>query len=134
MGQHSRYGMGEERWDSGLEEFVYNSIEERISLPKDEFMEQLKEWELKPVELDGVLTAVVMVKDNEVHVAVREGYKGRWMKRGSVIRGILAPILDKYGEIVTRAEFDNFESRAFIERLGFVPSTVFYRLDQLKHR
>ena len=70
MGQHSRYGMGEERWDSGLEEFVYNSIEERISLPKDEFMEQLKEWELKPVELDGVLTAVVMVKDNEVHVAV----------------------------------------------------------------
>ena len=54
--------MDKGRRDSSLEEFVYNSIEDRISLPKDEFMEQLKAWELKPVELDGLLTAVVMVR------------------------------------------------------------------------
>ena len=125
--------MDKGRRDSSLEEFVYNSIEDRISLPKDEFIEQLKAWELKPVELDGMLTAVVMVKDNEVHVAVREGFKGKWMKRGSVIRGILAPILAEYGEIVTSVSYGNEAGRAFVERIGFVPNSITYRLEKLTH-
>ena len=125
--------MDKGRRDSSLEEFVYNSVKDRGVLPKDEFMEQLKDWELKPVELDGLLTAVVMVKANEVHVAVREGCKGRWMKRGSVIRGILAPILAEYGEIVTSVGYGNDGGRAFVERIGFVPSSVIYRLEKLTH-
>jgi hypothetical protein len=133
LGQRSGYRMGEERRYGSLEEFVYEAVCERITLPKDEFMEQLRAWELRPVAQGDVIAAVVMVMGNEVHVAVKRGYRGRWMKRGSVIRGILAPILAEYGELTTSVSFGNDSGRAFVERIGFVPSSVIYRLEKLKH-
>lgn len=125
--------MASSRRHGGLEEFVYEAVGSRVSMPKDEFISQLKQWELKPVEIDGTLAAVVMVNRNEVHVAVKPGFKGKWMKRGSVIRGILAPILEEYGELVTSVSFDNEAGRAFVERIGFIPSGVTYRLEKLIH-
>ena len=116
----------------GIEEFVYGAVSNRISLSRDEFIAQLKQWELKPVEVDGALAAVVMVKGNEVHVAVKPDCKGKWLKR-SVIKRMLAPILDEYGEIVTSVSFGNDNGREFVERLGFVPDAVTYRMEKLVH-
>jgi GNAT superfamily N-acetyltransferase len=115
-----------------LAEFVYNAISYRLEVPKEEFLERLKEWTLTPIEMNGEVAAVVMVKDSEIHVAASEEYRGKWLSR-SVIKRTLGKIIEDYGMAVTRTEYDNAPARAFVERLGFVPDTVFYRLDTLKH-
>lgn len=124
--------MGEGRRNGGLEEFVYNTISERIELSKEDFLEKLKEWDLRPIYLAGKIAAVVMIKDNEIHVASAEEGRGKWLSRG-FIKDTLGGIIKEHGTAVTRAEYDNTSARAFIERLGFVPETVLYRLDKLKH-
>lgn len=132
MGKRSGYGMDKGRWDSSLEEFVYEAISERITLPKAEFIEQLKEWELKPIEMDGNLAAVVMVKGNEVHVASSKEYRGKWLSR-RVIRRTLGEILNDYDQALTSVSYGNTSGREFVERLGFVPDSVTYILEKLKH-
>lgn len=116
----------------GLEEFVYAAVSGRTSLSKDDFIRQLKEWELKPVEQDGLVVAVVMVKGNEVHVTVKDGYRGKWLGRGT-IRTILGGILEECGSVTTSVSFGNALGREFVERLGFVPDAVTYTLEKLKH-
>ena len=124
--------MGEERRDSSLEEFVYEAIGERITLPKADFIEQLKDWELNPIEMDGRVAAVVMVKGNEVHVAASKEYRGKWLSR-RVIKRTLGEILNEYDQAVTSVSYSNTLGREFVERLGFVPDSVTYTLEKLKH-
>jgi GNAT superfamily N-acetyltransferase len=115
-----------------LAEFVYNAISYRLEVPKEEFLEQLKEWELHPIYLAGKIGAVVMIQGTEIHVASAEEGRGKWLSRG-FIKDTLGGIIRKHGFATTRTEYDNAPARAFVERLGFVPDTVFYRLDKLKH-
>lgn len=115
-----------------LSEFVYNAVSYRVSLPKEEFLEQLKEWELRPIEIDGKLAAVVMVKENDVHVASSEEFRGKWISR-RVIKRTLGEILDEYGCATTSVNYGNEPGRAFVERLGFVPDCVVYKLEKLAH-
>ena len=115
-----------------LGEFVYDAISYRLEIPKEEFLEALKEWTLNPIEKDGRLAAVVMVKDNEVHVASAEEYRGKWLSR-KVIKDMLGKILDEHGCAVTSVSYGNELGRDFVERLGFVPVCVSYKLEKLRH-
>lgn len=124
--------MGTSGWNSSLAEFVYNAVSYRVHLPKSEFLEQLKEWELKPVEVDGKLAAVCMVKGNEVHVAVSKDHMGRWLNRGT-IKAILGEIIAEHGQAHTSVSYGNEAGRRFVERLGFVPDSITYTLEKLKH-
>lgn len=115
-----------------LPEFVYNAISYRLEVPKEEFLERLKEWELSPIFLQGNIAAVVMILGTEIHVASAEAGRGKWLSR-RFIKETLGGIIKEHGFATTRTEYDNAPARAFVERLGFVPDTVFYRLDKLKH-
>lgn len=132
MGQHSGNGMGEERRDSGLAEFVYKQVSKDLTISKDEFFEGLKDWELKPIEVDGELAAVVAVKGNELHVSSGENFRGKWLSR-RVIKNVLGVILSEYGQAITCVNWGNKAACEFVERLGFVPDNIVYRLDKLKH-
>ncbi len=115
-----------------LGEFVYDAISYRLEIPKEEFLEALKDWTLNPIEKDGKLAAVVMVKGNEIHVASSDVYRGKWLSR-KVIKDMLGKILNEYDYAVTSVSYSNESGKAFVERLGFVPDCVLYKLEKLRH-
>lgn len=117
---------------SSLAEFVYNEISERLTIPKSEWLEAAKEWEMRPVEVNGELAAVVMVQGNEVHVAANSKFRGKWLSR-KVIRDILGNLITDYEQVITSVSYSNQLGRSFVERLGFVPDCVVYKLEKLKH-
>lgn len=120
------------RRQCGLEEFVYRNISDRLHISREEFMEGIKGWNLHPIEREGNLAAVVATKDNEVHVAVDQAYRGKWLGRDSIKR-ILGGILNEYGQAVTSVGYDNYAASSFLRRLGFVPDSIVYRLEKLNH-
>lgn len=120
------------RRNGGLEEFVYKHISERLAISREEFMDGIKGWNLRPIEHSGNLAAVVATKGNEVHVAVDPEYKGKWLGKDS-IRSILGGILGEYGHAVTSVGYDNTDASLFLRRLGFVPDSIVYRLEKLNH-
>ena len=124
--------MGEERRDSGLAEFVYDVISKELIISKEDFINNVKDWELKPVYVNGYIAAVVMVQGNEVHVAATPEFHGRWLSR-KVIKDILGGILAEHGQVITSVNWGNKSACTFVERLGFVPDNIVYRLDKLKH-
>lgn len=124
--------MDKSGWDSGLAEFVYEEISERLTISKAEWLEAAKHWEMRPVEVNGELAAVVMVQGNEVHVAANSKFRGKWLSR-KVIRNILGGLIEEYGQVITCVNWGNKDAAAFVERLGFVPDNVVYRLDKPKH-
>lgn len=117
---------------SSLAEFVYNEISERLTIPKSEWLEAVKEWEMRPVDVNGELAAVVMVQGNEVHVAANSKFRGKWLSR-KVIRDILGNLIADYDQVITSVSYGNELGRKFVERLGFVPDSVTYKLEKLKH-
>ena len=124
--------MGEGGRDSGLAEFVYEAIKDRIELSKEEFIEKVADWDIKPFYVKGEIAAAVMLKENEIHVASSEKHRGKWISRRA-IKEILGTVLDEYGEVVTSVSYGNDSAAAFVERLGFVPDRTTYILRELKH-
>lgn len=69
-------------------------------------------------EVVGVRGGAVLVRENEVHVAVKDEARGRWLSR-KLIRQILGKMLEHYGVVKTSVKNDNGPGREFVERLGF---------------
>jgi ribosomal protein S18 acetylase RimI-like enzyme len=80
----------------------------------DQFSEAMLGFDVIPVAGGAVL-----VKGNEVHVAVVQESKGRWLSR-RLIKEVLGKIIEQYGVAVTAVMSDNEQGQRFVERLGFV--------------
>jgi hypothetical protein len=111
--------------------FVYNEIKDNLDCTFEEWKEQVKNWELKPIyHHSGDLVAVVMINKNEIHVAIDQNYKGRWLTKGTIKR-IFGDILKEYGSIVTCTTYGDKVAEKFVTRLGFVPDTITYVMEEV---
>ena len=97
-------------------ELLYNSVKERLPISFEQFSDALKSWELVDVVQNGELIAVVMIKDNELHV----GFKS--VPKASVkeyINETLIKLIEKFGFAVTTVQKTNERGLKFCKRLGF---------------
>lgn len=116
-------------------EAAYESSRNRLKLPKDKFMDAFGSWIVCPVRVSGAIVGGVLLKGNEVHVAVSKSSEGRWLSR-SLIRRVLGNLISRYGVAVTSVMKDNERGQRFVERLGFQrvgekEGTIGYELRQL---
>jgi|TARA_R110000744_G_scaffold370804_1_gene481533 hypothetical protein len=118
--------------DKEYREFVYDKIKDKIDDSFKEWSYKALDWEFHPVRQDNSLVAVVMSLENEVHVAIDQTYKGRWLSKGTIDK-ILGEKLAKYGSVKTCVGMDNEIGKRFVERLGFEADTTNYVLEELNH-
>lgn len=112
-------------------QYAYEALKPRLPLSYHDF---LKVFE--PFEIVGVTGGAVMIRGNEVHVAVVKKAEGRWLSR-RLIRSVLGRLLSEYGVVVTSVMQENDRGRRFVERLGFQKvgeekGIVGYELRQLR--
>jgi GNAT superfamily N-acetyltransferase len=110
---------------------VYEACSNRLNVAFEDFRKLMEGFEVIPVTGGAVL-----VKDNEVHVAVTKEAEGRWISR-KLIRSVLGKALEKYGVVKTSVMNDNERGHKFVERLGFecvgsVEGKVEYELRKLR--
>lgn len=91
------------------------------------------DWEFIPVRDVGFF----VVKENEIHCWRKSEAEGRWITR-SDIEQVTAPLLAKYGHVVTSVRKQNIYGHRFVQRLGFRPDgessgCVRYRAERMKH-
>ena len=77
----------------------------------------LKDWEIRPINYDGIQVGELMLKQNEVHVEIEPQYK-RKLGRVKLLNDTLNVLLAEKGFLVTKLiKGDRYKSQ--IERLGF---------------
>ena len=118
--------------DKEYREFVYDKIKDEVDYTFDEWSKETVDWTFHPIIQEGSLVAVVTVVNNEVHVAIDQTYKGRWLTKGTINK-ILGDLLAKYGSVITCVGIDNKVGNRFVTRLGFEPETTGYELTKLNH-
>lgn len=101
------------------------------NIQADELEKHFLGWEL--IDVGG---AIVMLKDNEMHVAAEPSMSGKWFKK-SVIR-LMQDVINKHGSIKTVSMKDHKIGRDFAKRLGFQEveecgETIRYELRKLKY-
>ena len=93
---------------------VHQALLPRAPLLKLEDIEKaFGDWEVSPV-----LGGAILVKGNEIHVAVKPESRGRWLSR-RLVKAFPGRLIDQYGLAVTSVMEDNETGINFVERLGF---------------
>lgn len=64
--------------------------------------------------------AVVICRDDEIHVAAASAVRGRWFNRGD-FRRLVVGMLRQFGRVTTSVAFDNAAGHRFVQALGFRP-------------
>jgi GNAT superfamily N-acetyltransferase len=111
--------------------YAYEALKPRLPMSFDDFCKTFE-----PFEIIGVNGGAVMVRGNEVHVAVVKSCEGKWISR-RLIRDVLGKLITQYGCAVTTVMKDNERGQRFVERLGFnkvreEKGTIGYELRQLR--
>ena len=96
----------------------YVSLAGRISIPFDAFAKALEAWDVKAFCKGEDVVGMLMVRDNELHVAVLPEVRGRWLSRG-LIREVIGPLVRQYGAARTKVAQDNDIGAEFCRRIGF---------------
>lgn len=95
---------------SEVEDIVHHSLHGSVS--KETLLLAIKDWDL--IQFGN---GVVLQRDNEIHCACLPNYS---ISR-RVLKEIFDPILQEYGEVVTRVPHSLVNEHAFVKRLGFIP-------------
>jgi|SRR3990170_926401 len=109
-----------------MNEKITKFLAEKLGMPYMSMRFVLAEWDiLERPHFD------VMVKENEVHVLV----KNKFMPR-SGFREVFGPLIERYGKAVTRCFRDDAESIAFVERIGFLRTredakVIYYQINHV---
>lgn len=98
-------------------DILFDYVQKFVPVPRACFEEILDEWVLTPVTLCGETVGAIMVKGNEIHIAVKPGAHGFWVSRRYL--PLLLNIISVHGCAVTSVRPDNLRSIEFVERLGF---------------
>jgi GNAT superfamily N-acetyltransferase len=92
-------------------DILWDDVKDRVFCTREEFDSVLAAWDVVPVVRGGDTVAAVVMRDGEIHCAVRPGHRGRWLTRG------MRWMLEKSNRCSTDKR--NAQARRFIERLGF---------------
>lgn len=118
--------------DLTLPLFVYEKIEWNLDDSFEEWLEKTEGWKFNPVYSDEKeLMAVVMEKENEIHVMSDPKFRGKWLSR-KLIKSIIGRIFDEYGKVITCTKYNDKDSLAFVMRLGFEPKFTQCELEEYK--
>lgn len=84
----------------------------------DHFLDALASWDVKAFCRGEEVVGMLMLKANELHVAVLPHERGKWLSR-RLIRDVIGPLLERYGFAKTSVSGDNEKGRDFVSRIGF---------------
>lgn len=98
----------------------FTALQDRLpaDIDFDCFRERLGSWDVKAFCRGDDPVGMLMVKGNELHVAVLPEVRGKWLSR-RLIREVLSPLIRQHGEAVTTVVKENAVGNDFIKRLGF---------------
>lgn len=77
-----------------------------------------EDWEVLPVDVEGVPAGAVFANGPEVHVAILPKYRRRWLTP-SLWRSVFVDRANRYGFVTTKVARSRSDS--FVRRCGFVP-------------
>jgi len=97
------------------EDVIWDSVKYEIFCTKDEFLENLKQYEVFALHRDGVLAGLWMTKGAEFHIYPMGGSYTM-----ADIRNVIQPLIDRYGYATTKTPLSDKRQQRFNRRLGFV--------------
>lgn len=118
---------------SSLEDLIWQRASEVLFIEKEQYIEQLRTYQVEAVERDGALLGAVMRKGPEFHF-VTFGNAARIDRQ--TVRAVLEPQLAEYGYVLTRTpKPDTGRQHRFNRTMGFVAVgedeyNIHYRLDR----
>lgn len=114
-----------------LEDLIWEQASRFLFVPKEQYLAELRTYDVEPVSRDGLLLGAVMRKGPELHfVTFKTGPIGR-----DIVRRALDPQLDRYGYVETKTPKVDARQHRFNRVMGFVAVgedqyNVHYRLDR----
>lgn len=84
-------------------------------MPKEQYLESLRAFDIEPVQRDGVLLGAVLRREDELHFVT---FKNGPIPR-QVVREALAPQFEKYGYVTTRTPKVEARQHRFNRIVGF---------------
>ncbi len=78
----------------------------------------LANWEIRPIESNGVEVGQIMLQKNEVHVALNPSFRMQ-IGRHNLLKNTIDSLLDEKGFLVTKLD-KNSAYKKQIMRMGFV--------------
>lgn len=119
--------------DAELRERIWQQVQETLFISRDQYMRDLEPWTLEPVEIDGKVAFVIMVKGPAIHlVSFRTGHK---FPLRAFTRRVQA-LIEQHGHVETKTPIWEAKQQALNEAFGFTrvgqdEYDVVYRLDRL---
>jgi hypothetical protein len=116
--------------EAALVDALWTQLEPTVFITRRQFERALAEWDVTPIEIDGEVAFVTLSRGPEFHYTSM----GAGRISLAMIRGWLAPILDRYGYATTRTPKDEPRQHRLNLRLGCVVTGedeffTMYRLD-----
>lgn len=81
-----------------LVDALWAEIEPAVYIGRAAFVRGLADWDVTPIRIDGELAYVTLTRGPELHYA---SFGGHRISLG-LIRGWMAPLLERYGYVTTR--------------------------------
>ena len=90
----------------------------RGDIDRETFTQAMFWWTLEPIMVEGRIAGAVAMFENQIHIAVKPEYRGRWARR-SMRERFLTERVRRYGPLIAKPFKSNPTAVAFIERLSF---------------
>lgn len=118
-----------------LQDILWEKAEPVLYISKDEYLQTLAEWTIKPVHIDGELAWITVQKGPEFHF--QSVGRTRLMPL-RMIREFLQAIIDRHGFALTKTPLEDTRQQRFNERFGFFrvgqdQYDIHYRIEHLPH-
>lgn len=102
---------------AAIEDLIWEQASQFLFMPKEQYLEELRTYEIEPVNRDGLLLGAVLRKGPELHFVT---FKAAPIPRATV-RQALAPQFERYGYVVTKTPKVDARQHRFNRVVGFRP-------------
>lgn len=117
-----------------VRELIWRQASEHLFVTREQYMADLDQWEIEPIEVAGEIAFAIMVKGAAIHLAsFRTGHKFPL----HAFKDRVQDLLDRHGHVETRTPKGETRQRALNEVFGFAKTgeddyDVHYRLDRIR--
>lgn len=112
------------------------------SCPEEDFEKfavRFGEWNLTPILVKCEVAGVLVEKEGEIHMVLEPFYRKRSIYWRKGLKGLIQPLIEKYGYVTTTVLKENEETHAFVQKLGFKSTDssnifTYYLMEKIVHR
>jgi N-acetylglutamate synthase-like GNAT family acetyltransferase len=101
-----------------LENILREALQERVVLTKQQVKEIFKEFVLYGISNDTEIVGCILLKENEIHVAVLKSFRKRFFTK-KLFKQVATDVVKEYGSLKTKVLDTNTIGLDFITKLGF---------------